>query len=231
MRISRPRRIRKPVGIYLTSAALLCPIGVTANAQDSGIAVTVEEALVACSAINNRASRLECFDSLSAAVKSTTTVSQTGSAPPSATTRRGATVAAKPAPPAPAEGDEKRLKVEPTSEQQTAAPQQEATPPAKTADAGDTPAASEKKFLIIPKNDPTAKRLLRTPFTSKILKAWLRRDKIYVALDNGEVWKQTSINRPRMPKEGQDAAFTKGGVGWFVQFNGRGPKISVTQVK
>lgn len=172
---------------------------------------TLEEAMAACLGIPDRSSRLECFESLAKAVEKVEELEQSGTGPEQ-------TLAAPELAPQPARKATIAPKA-PVAGQESDAPTQ-------------TTAEAEKKFLIIPKSDPRAKTARPSPFTAEILKAWLRYDKIYLALDNGEIWKQTSRNRPRMPKDGQAVEFTKGVLGgWLAEFENSSGKYSFALVE
>ncbi len=176
---------------------------------------TLEEAFAACSAIKDRSSRLECFDSLANAVDDNSR--DDADAPEPAAAPR-ATIAPKPQPsvePVPAPAPEPSVRP--------------ITPPVAPAPA-EAP-AKEKKFLIIPKEDPRAQAVRPSPFTATITKVTLRNNKLYIRLDNGETWKQTSRSRPRLPKVGMTVEFTRGiAGGWFAKFGNRRGKTSMTLV-
>lgn len=162
---------------------------------------TLEQALAACGGMEDRAARLECFDSLAAAAN------KASREEPAKPERVAAPPDAKPVDPEPRRAD-----------RQTPKPEKDAEP-------------SKARYVIVAKDDPIAKAARPSEFEAKIVEAWLQFDKIYVRLDNGEVWKQTSRDRPRMPKAGQRATFTKGLVGWLASFGDSSNKHSFSLVK
>lgn len=176
--------------------------------QQSGVAdANIQEALAACSEIEDPPSRLQCFDSL-------------------------ATQSAKPARPNdPAPLPEKARSA--TSSPVAAPIGGESQTPKSPGAVERTASASDKqKRRSSPELASDAPGPQRDAFEAVIEEVWLRFDKIYVRLDNGEVWKQTSRDRPRLPKPGQRARFEKGTFGgWFVRFDVSSSRYSFTRVE
>ena len=199
--------------LLISLAASCSALSITSVSAQGPQEATLEEAFAACSAIKSKTSRLECFDSLANAVDDAAPDNIEAPAVPPAPSR--ATIAPKPQPPA----------------ESVPAPIAPAPPQPSEAIEPVLPAEDDKKFLIIPKEDPRAQAVRPSPFTATITKVILRNNKLYIRLDNGETWKQTSRSRPRLPKEGMSVEFTRGiAGGWFAKFGNRGGKTSMTLV-
>ena len=183
---------------------------------------SIEDAIAACSTIKNRSSRLECFDSLSNAVDE---VSPEEPGAPETASRAIDGAAVRIAPVAPPASEPP---VEPPTAPVAVAPAPAPQEPVDSVEA----AESDQRFLIIPREDPRAQAVRPPEWSAEIVKVTLRNDRIMVRLDNGETWKQTSRNRPRTPKVGMVAHFSKGlAGGWFVKFGERNGKYSVSLVQ
>ncbi|MFQ5564072.1 MAG: hypothetical protein ACE5FO_10940 [Parvularculaceae bacterium] len=204
-----------------------------AQAQEQAQETDIEGAVAACGSITNREARLDCFDSLANAVAETADEESAATAPETVSP------IAQPETPRPDDGVEPPGRVAPL------------TPPIAPDPAGERPsidkktpksrdAEKEREFLIIPKKEKPKKRKPEkrqkkqpssSPFTAKIAKIWLYEGKIYIQLDNGEIWKQTSIRRPQLPEAGQSVEFSKRRFGgWFARFEGQSMKIGMTRV-
>lgn len=95
---------------------------------------------------------------------------------------------------------------------------------------GEKPADS-RQIVIVRKDQAAAVAFRPSPFASKLIDVQLRLDKIFIKLENGETWKQTSRDRPPLPKRGQTATFVKGLMGgWLVSFGENSGKHSFSLV-
>ncbi len=99
---------------------------------------------------------------------------------------------------------------------------------------------SKQKYVFVkPGETPpnrvgrTLKKPKRVAYGAKVLKAWHNGiGKLYIALDNGEVWKQADPDKPRTPKPGTVVRLKPGFAGsWFMSFSNHNPRIRVKLIK
>ncbi len=99
---------------------------------------------------------------------------------------------------------------------------------------------SKQKYVFVkPGETPpnrvgrTLKKPKRVAYNAKVLKAWHNGiGKLYIALDNGEVWKQADPDKPRMPKPDTAVRLKPGFAGsWFMSFSNHNPRIRVKLIK
>ncbi len=99
---------------------------------------------------------------------------------------------------------------------------------------------SKQKFVFVKPGETPPSRPGRAPapvkrvaYDAKVLKAWRNAaDDLYIALDNGEVWKHADPGRPRIPKP-QAVIHMKPGLAgaWFMSFANRSPRIRVRLIR
>lgn len=190
---------------FLASAALLA-----AEPQS----MTLEEALAHCSKIADTTDRLACFEGLADAVAPGDDREE---ATPREETPSDANSQA--APPAPVEA--------PRDEDQSAP---EAAEP-----------ATRDRFIILRENEFEAEKrkerekpAARQAYDAQVLKSWRysATNQLYVALANGEIWKQSDTRRGRTLKQGQRVTLEPSfGGSWLMTFSDGRPAMRMQKVE
>lgn len=99
---------------------------------------------------------------------------------------------------------------------------------------------SKQKYVFVKPGETSpsragraAKPVKQVAYDAKVLRAWRNAvDDLYVALDNGEVWKHADPGHPRLPKPNAVIHMKPGMAGaWFMAFANRSPRIRVRQIK
>ncbi len=207
----------------------ICAIALAAiSAAAAQETVSIEEALQICNRIKGERDRLDCFEGLARAADPE---SKEGDA----SVKEGPVTIIKPAP---AEGT--RPEATPTSPEKPSTRSQTAADRDQAEDSA-APAAprrdSEQRVIIL--TEEQAKERLRGPLTprekgeryeAKVRKAWFNGErKLFVLLDNGELWKQSQSKRPTLPKPGDPVSLKKSAFGsWFVRLRPGYPSVRMT---
>ncbi len=186
--------------------------------------LSVEQALGLCMKVGNAGERLECFEALAraAAPKETAKIEQNRTK------------------------ESKTTSVTDAQEQKTATGETVAGLEIKTKKkrGGIFPfnrlkKSTQKYVFVKPGEEPPARRgrapkpVERVAYDAKVLRAWRNgAGDLYVALDNGEVWKHADPGRPRMPKPGAGIRIKPGIAGaWFMKFANKSPRIRVRLIR
>jgi len=172
-------------------------------AQES---VSIEEALQICNRIKKERDRLDCFEGLARATGPADPVSKDDDMQ----VREGPVTVVKPEP----ETAEPVLREPaPASTKPPSGPDVAAVEPGQqngsAASAEDQRGGNERVIIL---TEEQAKERLRAPLTPRekgeryeatVRKAWFNGErKLFVLLDNGELWKQNQSKRPTLPKPG-----------------------------
>ncbi|MDQ7017795.1 MAG: hypothetical protein Q9M33_01410 [Robiginitomaculum sp.] len=203
--------------------------------------LSIEEALGLCMKVGNPQDRLACFEALARAAapaKPATTMSKTQSLAP-----------ATPPTMTPPAGPNKLATAEttaPTAPQTTPKTKSVAGLEVKTKKkrGGLFPfnrlKKSKQKYIFVkPGQTPPArvthapKLVKRVAYDGKVLKAWRNAvGDLYIALDNGEVWKHADPGQPRIPKPNASIRMKPGLAGaWFMSFANKSPRIRVRLIR
>ncbi|MBL4617214.1 MAG: hypothetical protein JKY46_05920 [Robiginitomaculum sp.] len=99
---------------------------------------------------------------------------------------------------------------------------------------------STQKFVFVkpgeqPKPNRAPRHIIpeRIAYDATILKAWRNAvNELYVALDNGEVWKHVDPGRPRMPKANMTVKIKPGmGRSWYMSFSDKRPRLRIKLIR
>ncbi len=229
------------------SALCLSLAGFGAWAQ-SGEPVTLEEALQICAGVRKERDRLDCFEGLAAAAREDGAAGETAEGPqpsdaggegsaadgeimaapvreePGADGEAGGGDAGRPA----SGEDPENLAGEAGGEApgaESGAPP-EGAPEAPPAVAGDPEPSTRKRFVILPAeeaeerlSEPKTPGQKRERYRARIRKAWRNgENRLFLLLETGEVYKQTSSKKATTPKPGDEIELRPATFGgWFVE--------------
>ncbi len=185
-------------------------------AQQEADTYTLEDALQICARVKDPTDRLACFEGLAR------------SAAPDATQAQSA-ADAEPARDAPESAPPPQVAEETPPQSQT---------PAPAASSGDAGA----RYVIMRADEyEDEKRAIqkqpkppREPYEATVLRAWeYANGDFYIALTNGEIWKNMARATPRRIEDGEIIRLRPGVVGgWFMQFTTKSrPTIKVKKVE
>ncbi len=99
---------------------------------------------------------------------------------------------------------------------------------------------STQKYIFVKPGEAPPTKVTRAPkqvkrvaYDGKVLKAWRNAvGDLYIALDNGEVWKHADPGQPRIPKPNAGIRMKPGMAGaWFMSFANKSPRIRVRLIR
>lgn len=186
--------------------------------QDEG--VTVQEALQICNRIKKARDRLDCFEGLASAAsgqKSSNAAKRDDNSDRVAS-EEGST------------NDQKDNERQASDADLKDDNDKNTAPPVKLAEPKDEDNAEEPRFVILSKEeaderlDKRTKKQKRQAYEATVRKVWTNGErKLFILLNNGEIWKQNETGSPRKPKVGDTVKLRPAGFGgWFVKL----PRVS-----